>query len=118
MAQKEQAKKAKADKDIIARLTDAGEDAVQRLGELPGGKTMVEAANTFRERLDELAARIRSIDPLEKRVARLEERLGALEQTRKAPARRSTAPRTSPRPRSAPPTPEPESAAPVGEPPA
>jgi hypothetical protein len=68
-----------ADKDLITRLTDAGEDAIQRLGELPGGKTMVEAAATFRARLDDLATRIRAIDPLEKRVSAVEKRLAALE---------------------------------------
>ena len=67
------------DRDLIARLADAGEDAIQRLGDLPGGKTMVEAATTFRTRLDELATRIRAIDPLEKRVTSIEKRLAALE---------------------------------------
>jgi hypothetical protein len=76
-----------ADKDLITRLTDAGEDAIQRLGELPGGKTMVEAAATFRARLDELATRIRAIDPLEKRVSALEKRLATLERKGKPPAR-------------------------------
>jgi hypothetical protein len=76
----EQPQQAKQDeKDIITRLADAGEDAIQRLGELPGGKTMVETANAFRERIDDLAARIRRIDPLEKRVTKLEQRLDALE---------------------------------------
>jgi hypothetical protein len=74
------------DKDLMTRLADAGEDAIQRLGELPGGKTMVETANAFRERLDDLATRIRRIDPLEKRVAKLEQRLDALEPAPKTPA--------------------------------
>jgi hypothetical protein len=77
------------DKDLITRLADAGEDAIQRLGELPGGKTMVEAAATFRARLDEMATRIRAIDPLEKRVTAIEKRLNALERKGK-PASRST----------------------------
>ena len=69
----------KPEKDVITRLADAGEEAVQKLGDLPGGKTLVEAANMFRDRVDDLATRIRSIDPLEKRVAELEKRLAALE---------------------------------------
>ena len=73
MAQTKRAKK--AEKDIITRLADAGEDAIQRLGELPGGKVMVETANAFRERMDDLAARIRRINPLEKRVTAIEKRL-------------------------------------------
>jgi hypothetical protein len=79
-----------ADKDLITRLADAGEDAVQRLGDLPGGKTLVEAATTFRARLDDMATRIRAIDPLEKRVTAIEKRLAALEHKGK-PATRSTA---------------------------
>jgi len=83
--QKKRATKAQ-DKDLITRLADAGEDAIQRLGDLPGGKTMVEAAQTFRSRLDELAVRIRAIDPLEKRVTALEKRLATLERKEKPAA--------------------------------
>ena len=74
-----------AEKDLMTRLADAGEDAIQRLGDLPGGKIMVDAASGFRARLDELATRIRAIDPLEKRVTTLEKRLAALERKEKAP---------------------------------
>ena len=80
-----------ADKDLITRLADAGEDAMQRLGEIPGGKTMVEAATIFRARLDELATRIRAIDPLEKRVTSIEKRLAALERKGKPPAKNKPA---------------------------
>jgi hypothetical protein len=75
----------KAERDLVTRLTGAGEEAVQRLNELPGGKALIETAHSFRERLDELAAKIRAIDPLEKRVTALEQRLDALE---KKPASR------------------------------
>jgi polyhydroxyalkanoate synthesis regulator phasin len=90
-----QTKQKQADKDLVARLAGAGEEAVQRLGELPGGKALLDTAQTFRERLDELAARIRAIDPLEKRVTELEQRLAALEKKpaarkpRKPPAKSS-----------------------------
>jgi hypothetical protein len=69
----------KSDKDLISRLADAGEDVLHRLEDLPGGKAMVEAATGLRKRLDELAVRLRALDPLEKRVAALEKRLEALE---------------------------------------
>lgn len=78
----------KAEKDLVARLTGAGEEAMQRLGDLPGGKALLDTAQSFRERLDELAVRIRTIDPLEKRVTDLEARLAALE---KKPAARKPA---------------------------
>jgi hypothetical protein len=81
----------KAEKDLVARLTGAGEEAMQRLGDLPGGKALIDTAQSFRERLDELAVRIRTIDPLEKRVTDLEARLAALEKKPKPAARKPTA---------------------------
>jgi hypothetical protein len=80
-----------SDKDLMTRLADAGEDAIQRLGDLPGGKTVVEAAANFRARLDDLAVRIRAIDPLEKRVTALEKRLAALERKAKPASAKPTA---------------------------
>ena len=79
-------------KDLISKLADAGEEAVSRLAEMPGGQRIVDAVNGLRVRLDDLAAKVRSIDPLEKRVSDLERRLDALEGKRKAPARKTTAP--------------------------
>jgi len=81
-----------AEKDLITRLADAGEDAIQRLGDLPGGKTLVDAATTFRARVDDLAVRIRAIDPLEKRVTALEKRLAALERKGKPQAKSKSEP--------------------------
>ena len=80
-----QTKQAAKDKDIMTRLSSAGEEAMQRFVELPGGKALLDSANSFRARLDELAMRIRAIDPLEKRVTALEKRVRALEK----PAKRS-----------------------------
>jgi predicted metalloprotease len=93
-------------KDVITRLAETGEEALHRLAELPGGTRVVEAANVLRERVDELSKRIRSLDPLEKRVAELERRLDELSKPARA-TRRRTSPRststtrktTSPRPR-------------------
>jgi MoxR-like ATPase len=64
--------------DVISRLAHTGEEALQRLAELPGGTRFVEAANALRDRVDELAKRMRSLDPLERRVAELERRLDEL----------------------------------------
>ena len=90
-------KQKQTQQDLVSRLAGAGEEAMQRLGDLPGGKAILDTAQSFRERLDELAARIRAIDPLEKRVAQLEHRLAALEKKpaaarkrRKPPAKRSS----------------------------
>ncbi len=78
-------------KDLISKLADAGEEAISRLAEMPGGQRIVDAVNGLRVRLDDLAAKVRSIDPLEKRVSELEHRLDALEGKRKAPARKPAA---------------------------
>jgi hypothetical protein len=68
----------KQQKDVITRLAETGEEALHKLTELPGGARFVDAANALRDRVDELARRMRSLDPLEKRVAELERRLDRL----------------------------------------
>ena len=79
----------KNDKDLVARLADAGEGALQRLSELPGGQTALNAMNDMRSRMDELSKKVRGIDRLEERVAKLERDLAALKKA-KVPARRPT----------------------------
>jgi len=76
------------DKDLIARLADAGEEALQRLAELPGGQRALSTVNDLRSRVDDLAKKVRGIDELETRVAKLEKELAALKKA-KAPARRA-----------------------------
>jgi hypothetical protein len=65
-------------KDVVTRLQTSGEEALQKLADFPGGARLVEAANSLRDRVDELTKRMRSLDPLEKRVAELERRLDEL----------------------------------------
>ena len=89
-------RRAKApDKDLIAKLADAGEEALTRIMEMPGGHRVVETVQVLRDRLDDLQGRLRALDPLERRVTELEKRLAALERTKpRASARKtSTAPR-------------------------
>jgi uncharacterized protein YceH (UPF0502 family) len=87
MTETTQTSKPPADKDLIARLADAGEEALQRLAELPGGQRALTAVNDLRTRVDDLAKKVRGIDALEARVAKLEKELAALKKA-KAPARR------------------------------
>jgi len=82
------------EKDVIARLADAGEEALQRIADLPGGKSMLKTMGDVRDRLDVMAVKLRTLDPLERRVSRIEKRLDSLEKP-KAPARRSATPRKS-----------------------
>ena len=95
----------KQQKDVITRLAETGEEALHKLTDLPGGTRVVEAANVLRERVDDLSKRIRSLDPLEKRVADLERKLNELSKPARATARKttstakSTARKTTPAPR-------------------
>ena len=67
----------KAD-DFMTRLADAGEEALQRISDLPGGQKAVTAFNDLRTRVDELGKKVRGIDALEERVAKLEKDVVAL----------------------------------------
>jgi hypothetical protein len=82
------------EKDFVTRLADAGEEALQRIAELPGGQKALGAYNDLRNRVDELGKKVRGIDALEARVAKLEKELAALRKAQ-APARRQ-APRKPP----------------------
>jgi hypothetical protein len=78
--------RATIEKDFLARLADAGEEALHRIAELPGGQKALTAVNDLRARVDDLAKKVRGIDALEERVAKLEKEVAALKKV-KAPAR-------------------------------
>jgi polyhydroxyalkanoate synthesis regulator phasin len=81
-------------KDLLARLRDAGEDALQKVGDLPGGQKMLDAMNGMRDRIDELQKRMKRVDELEKRVAALEKKVAGTA-TRSTTRKRTTASRSS-----------------------
>jgi outer membrane murein-binding lipoprotein Lpp len=83
----ETTEKAKPEKDFVTRLADAGEEALQRLADLPGGQKALTAMNDLRTRVDDLAKKVRGIDALEARIVKLEKDVAALKKA-KAPARR------------------------------
>lgn len=76
----EQTKKSETaqEKDFVARLADAGEEALHRLTELPGGQRAVSAMNDLRTRVDDLTKKVRGIDALEERVSKLEQDVAEL----------------------------------------
>src|SRR3954447_13687428 len=82
--------RSKQQKDVVARLSETGEEALQKLLQNPGTAKVVGAANALKERVDELTRRMRSLDPLEKRVAELERRLEELSKPKRATAKRTT----------------------------
>jgi hypothetical protein len=97
-------------KDLLTRLADAGEEALNRLGDAPGMDRMLGFANSTRDRLDELTRRVRGIEALEARVTKLEKQVQALSGTtpsgkrsaakrapaKRAPAKRGSAAKTGP----------------------
>jgi hypothetical protein len=78
-------------KDLLSRLADAGEDAINRLSELPGASRFTDAANTMKNRVDELQKRVRGLDELERRVQVLEAPVAALTKSAKPKAARPAA---------------------------
>jgi hypothetical protein len=69
--------------DVIARLAGKGEDAIRRLADLPGSQRALEAFNDLKLRVDDLSRKVRGVDDLEKRVAKLEKELAALKRAQK-----------------------------------
>ena len=82
--------------DVIARLASKGEQAIQRLADLPGGTRALQAYNDLKARVDDLSKKVRGIDELEQRVAKLEKEIAALKRAQKpaspnAPTRKAGA---------------------------
>ena len=88
-----------ADKDILTRLADAGEEALRKLGDAPGMDRALAYARTTRKQIDELTKRVQGISALEARIAKLEKQVAAL-------SKESSSSKRSPA-RKAPPTPSP-----------
>lgn len=68
-------------KDILARVQDLGEEALQKLSEVPGGSRLVDMANQTKSRLDDMQKRVRGLEGLEQRVAKLEQQVATLTKT-------------------------------------
>ena len=86
VAMPEATKTPKDDRDVIARLADRGEQTIARLADLPGGTKALKAVNDLRTRVDDLGKKVRGIDELEQRVAKLEKELAALKRSQKQKA--------------------------------
>ena len=75
----EEGGKSEGGRTIFTRLADAGEEAIQRVGEMPGVGKIAEPIIGLRERVDELQRRVRGIDALERRLTDVERRVSRLE---------------------------------------
>jgi hypothetical protein len=67
--------------DLIGKLADFSEEAIQRLSDAPGADRLVGALNTTRERVDELQKRVRGLEDLEKRLTAVEHKVDKLAKT-------------------------------------
>ena len=88
-------------KNIVERLADAGEEAIQRIGSAPGADRILGAVGSLRERVDDMQKKMRGFEAYEKRLAAAERRLDKLEgktttrKTSSSAKKRSTARKSS-----------------------
>jgi hypothetical protein len=81
-------------RNLVTRLADAGEEAIQRLGNAPGGDRLLGAVNALRERVDDMQKNMRAIATIEKRLDAIERRLDKVEGKSTSTPSRSTARKT------------------------
>src|SRR3954453_690486 len=81
--------------DLLGRLADLSEEAIQRLTEVPGADRAVGALNALRERTDELQRRVRGLEGMEQRLDALERKGEKLSKAGTTPPSRSTAKKTT-----------------------
>lgn len=72
--------------ELMGRLADLSEEAIQRLGDVPGADRALSAVNVLRDRTDELQRRVRGLEGLEKRLADLERKVDKLSSSSSAPS--------------------------------
>ena len=73
--------------DMLGRLGDLSEDAIQKLSEAPGADKVLKAFKNLAARVDELQRRSTGYEDLDKRLKTLEKKLAALAKSeRKASA--------------------------------
>jgi hypothetical protein len=77
--------------DLLGRLADMSEDAIQRLSEAPGADRALQALKGLGDKVDELQRRTRGFEEIEKRLTALEKKVDSMAK----PARRSSSTRTA-----------------------
>jgi uncharacterized protein involved in exopolysaccharide biosynthesis len=76
--------------DLLGRLADMSEEAIQRLSDAPGADKLLGAMNALRDRTDELQKRVRGLENLEARLAALERKVDKLGGANSTTTRKST----------------------------
>jgi hypothetical protein len=72
--------------DLLGRLADLSEEAVQRLAEAPGADRVLQALKGLGDRVDELQRRTRGFEELERRLSALEKKVDSLSKPARRPA--------------------------------
>ena len=80
--------------DLLGKLAELSEEAMQRLQDAPGGDRVVGTMNAMRDRVDELQKRVRGLDDLERRLTALERKVEKLSKDSSATPARSTKPKS------------------------
>lgn len=75
--------------DLMAKLADLSEGAIQRLSEAPGADRVLQALKGLGDRVDELQRRTRGFEELEKRLSTLEKRVDGLAKSKSSSSRRT-----------------------------
>src|SRR5207302_2280827 len=81
--------------DLLGKLADLSEEAIQRLSDAPGADRALGAVNAMRDRLDELQKRVRGLEELEKRLAALERKVDKLSKGATSASSRSSSKTTT-----------------------
>ena len=64
--------------DLLGRLADISEEAIQRLADAPGADRVVQTLKSLGDRVDELQRRTRGFEELERRLSALERKVDGL----------------------------------------
>jgi len=95
-------------KDLLARLTDLSEGAIQRISEAPGAEKAYQALKALGERVDDLQRRTRGFEEIEKRLTALEKKVDGLAKPKPARKTSSAGRARTPKASAAPKSPKPK----------
>ena len=87
---------AEGGQNLLGKLADAGEEAIQKVGDMSGLTRVTQTVGTLRERMDELQKRVRGLEDVERRLAALETKVDALAAASAARTRSAAGTRRTP----------------------
>jgi uncharacterized protein YoxC len=73
-------------RDLLTRLSDAGEEAISRVAGSQTTSRLMDSVGGLRERIDDVQKKLRGLDALEQRVAKLEKKVADLSKPKRASA--------------------------------